>query len=349
LGQDQDTLIQRLGADFVKNPQAVGLSIGILNLGKTEFYNFGVTDKQTNRRPSPDTRYEIGSNTKTFVSTLLAYAVLEGKLKLEDDIRAYLPGQYPNLTYEGAAIHVIHLANLTSGLPNWLPNKPEIFQQPPLDSIPYRLLELHKGYTETDFYRDLHSVRLMAKPGSTPRHSNVAAQLLGFILERVHKQSIETLTAHYITTPLGMTRTAYLMKPNPATAKGYDGRGNPMPYILLPDTRASSGLSSTTADLIRYIRFQLSPTNNAASLTHQITVSTPDDAIGLNWHVDKTATGERQLWHTGGTFGFSSYLVLYPDRQLGIIMLANESDPLTQSRLVAVAERIAIYLGQVKK
>lgn len=347
-GQDQDTLIQRLGADFVESPQAAGLSIGVLNLGKAGFYNFGITDKETNRRPSAATRYEIGSNTKTFVSTLLAHAVLEGKLKLEDDIRTYLPEKYPNLTYGGEAIKVLHLANLTSGLPNWLPDKPQLFQQANPDSIPFLLLKQHRGYTKTNFYKDLHLVHLTAKPGSMPRHSNVAAQLLGFILETVYEQTLEVLTAHYITGPLGMTQTAYLMKPGTTMAKGYDAKGKPMPYMMLPDTRGSSGLSSTTADLIRYMRLQLGETNKAVSLTHQTTVSTPDDAIGLNWHIDKTAAGERQLWHTGGTFGFSSYLVLYPERQLGIVMLANESDPLTQNRLVVVAKQIAAYLGQAR-
>jgi D-alanyl-D-alanine-carboxypeptidase/D-alanyl-D-alanine-endopeptidase len=346
--QAQNTLIQRLGSDFVQSPQAAGLSIGVLNLGKAEFYNFGTTDKEANRRPSSATLYEIGSNTKTFVSTLLAHAVLEGKLKLEDDIRPYLPGQYPNLTYGGEAIRVLHLANLTSGLPNWLPDTPELFQQTNPDSIPYLLLKQHRGYTKTDFYKDLHSVRLTAKPGSMPRHSNVAAQLLGFILETVYEQRLEALTARYITSPLGMTQTAYLMKPGTAMAKGYDAKGNPMPYMMLPDTRGSSGLCSTTADLIRYMSLQLGETNKAVGLTHQTMVTTPDDAIGLNWHIDKTAAGERQLWHTGGTFGFSSYLVLYPERQLGIVMLANQSDSLTQNRLVVVAKQIAAYLEQVK-
>jgi CubicO group peptidase (beta-lactamase class C family) len=72
--------------------------------------------------PSQNTVYEIGSITKTFVSFYLANAVLEHKVSLDDDIRKYLKESYPNLEYNGAPIQLVHLANTTSLLPDWLPN-----------------------------------------------------------------------------------------------------------------------------------------------------------------------------------------------------------------------------------
>jgi D-alanyl-D-alanine-carboxypeptidase/D-alanyl-D-alanine-endopeptidase len=342
--QTQDSLIQRLGDEFMKAPEAVGLSVGVLHLGKADYYNFGIAQKGVNQPAASSTIYEIGSNTKTFVSTLLAYAVIEGKIKLDDDIRTYMPEQYPNLEYQGQAIKLLHLANLTSELPNWLPDKPEVFEKANPDSIPYLLLNLHKNYSQQDFYRDLHSVRLVAQPGSNPRHSNVAAQLVGFILESVYQQSLESLIKKYITEPLGMNHTGFFMDQPKLMAKGYSGKGKPMPYITMPDAQGSGGLSSTAEDMLNYIRFQLDESNKAVRLSHQTTVKTAQDAVGLNWHIDKTPSGDRQLWHTGGTFGFSSYIVLYPDRQLGIVLLANESDSSTQTKLVGLSKRIAKQL-----
>jgi CubicO group peptidase (beta-lactamase class C family) len=52
------------------------------------------------------------------VSTLLAQAVLEKKASLQDDIRKFLPGSYPNLQWNGAPIRLVNLANHTSGLPS---------------------------------------------------------------------------------------------------------------------------------------------------------------------------------------------------------------------------------------
>lgn len=40
-----DTLVKRLGENFIKNKEAVGLSIGVYNNGKNYFYNYGTTEK----------------------------------------------------------------------------------------------------------------------------------------------------------------------------------------------------------------------------------------------------------------------------------------------------------------
>ena len=117
-----DALIKRLGEDFMKDPASVGLSIGFFNNGESYFYNFGTTEKGKALPPSQNTVYEIGSITKTFTSLVLANAVSEGKVRLDDDIRKYLEGNYLNLEYEGKGITLAELVNGTSGLPNFLPS-----------------------------------------------------------------------------------------------------------------------------------------------------------------------------------------------------------------------------------
>lgn len=109
-----DTLVKRLGETFMKDKQAVGLSIGVYNNGANYFYNFGTTEKGKTQPPTQNTVYEIGSVTKAFVSLILANAVIEKKVKLDDDIRKYLDGVYPNLEYQKKPIKLVHLANTTS-------------------------------------------------------------------------------------------------------------------------------------------------------------------------------------------------------------------------------------------
>jgi hypothetical protein len=41
----QDTLARRLGADFMKAPEAVGLSIAVYHHNQVQYYNFGATQK----------------------------------------------------------------------------------------------------------------------------------------------------------------------------------------------------------------------------------------------------------------------------------------------------------------
>lgn len=344
-----DAAIQALGAEFLQSPQAVGLSVGLLHQDKATCYDFGQQDKATRSAATANTRYEIGSNSKTFTSTLLAYAVREGRLKLDDDIRRYLPEPYPNLEYEGQPIRVVHLANLTSELPNWLPDRPDALTGLKPEQIPGALLALHRGYSREDFYRDLHQVTLKAAPGSRPRHSNVAAQLLVRVLERAFDRPYADLLEKRILRPLGMQQTGF--DPTSAAAslaRGYDDQGKVMPYITdMRDLREAGGLISTSADMVRYLRLQLDKRDAAIALSHRATIVAEHDTVALNWHIDTDAHGRRMIWHTGGTFGFSSYVVLYPERRLGISLLANESDPQAQNRLVELANRIAKHLEPV--
>lgn len=329
--------------NFMHTLNAGGLSIGIVTAGKTASYHFGAPT--AGNVPSASTLYEIGSITKTFASTLLAHAVLAHKIRLDDDIRRYLPGQFPNLEYQGKPIRIVHLANLTSGLPNWLPDKPELFQDTPPDSIASALIRLHEHYSRSDFYNDLRQVHLTAMPGDHPRHSNVAAQLLGYILETVYHKPFPTLVAEYITRPLQMNQTSFAPVKSPDLAKGYNAKGIAMPYTDLKDLLPSGGLVSSTNDMLKFIRYQLNETNKAVALSHSITVRNKQGTVALNWHIDGAGTDQAQIWHTGGTFGFSSYLVLLPKQQAGVILMASECDPDTQNRLVKIAQEIIAHLG----
>lgn len=343
-----DGAIRSLGTAFVQEPQAMGLSISVLRAGKGTCYDFGKQDRTAQRPVTASTRYEIGSNSKTFTSTLLAYAVQEGRLKLDDDIRLYLPGNWPNLEYDGHPIRVVHLANLTSGLPNWLPDRPQLFASLQPAQIPQALLDLHRSYTREDFDRDLHDVRLSEVPGSSPRHSNVGAQLLVRVLEKAFAQPYAELLEARILRPLAMRDTGFDPSRPSALVPGHDDQGKVMPYVTdMRDLRDAGGLISSGADMLRYLQLQLDEGNPAIALSHRVTTSTPQDSVALNWHVDTDAAGHRTLWHTGGTFGFSSYVVLYPERGLAISLLANESDPQAQNRLVQLARRIAEHLDSV--
>ncbi|MFK3737796.1 serine hydrolase domain-containing protein [Massilia sp. TN1-12] len=120
-----DAAIAAPAAAFMADPRAVGLSIGVLHGGMRRTRHAGTVDGDRHRAPDDRTIYPIASLTKTFTATLLAQAQHDGKLRLEDDIRLYLDGDYPNLVYEGQPIQVRYLVSHLSGLPRLLPDRPE--------------------------------------------------------------------------------------------------------------------------------------------------------------------------------------------------------------------------------
>ncbi|MCP9750082.1 serine hydrolase [Ferruginibacter sp. HRS2-29] len=342
LTTELDSLVDRSISTFMKNPSRVGISIGIIIKGKSYLYNYGSAEKGKTELPTGNTVYELASITKTFGATLLAKAVMDKKVDLNDDIRKYLKGDYPDLNYNGTPVTLLNLANLTSGLPNWMPDK-DIFGKADPDSIPFILDSVHKRYSRADLYRDLHQVKLKVLPGTVARHCNTAAQLLGYIMEGVYNDSYENLLKIHFSSPLKMNNTILLKPGNlpKKMAKGYDGKGRIMPVIDWEDLRVAASVASSASDMLKYIAFQLDETNPVVKLSHQPTFGKLEEgAIALNWKVKKTTDGRRSISHTGGSLGFSSYLLLYPDSNSGIVLLANEADQGTQNELIAVADKI---------
>ncbi|MDT3409444.1 UNVERIFIED_CONTAM: CubicO group peptidase (beta-lactamase class C family) [Pseudacidovorax intermedius] len=124
-------------------------------------------------------------------------------------------------------------------------------------------------------------------------------------------------------------------------AKGYDEKGRMMPVIDWEDLRVAASIASSSSDMLKYMAFQLNEKNAVVNLSHQPTFGNIEDgAVALNWKVKKTASGRRSISHTGGSLGFSSYMILYPDLNSGIVLLSNEADQGTQNELILLADKI---------
>ncbi|QEC43890.1 serine hydrolase domain-containing protein [Pseudobacter ginsenosidimutans] len=337
-----DTLVMKLGETFMNDQQAVGLSIGVYNNGEVSFYNFGTIEKGKAIQPTQNTVYEIGSVTKAFVSLILANAVIEKKVNLNDDIRKYLHGHYPNLEYAKKPITVEQLANTTSGLPNWLPATPKEITNAPADSSAFLRDRIYGSYTEKDFYTALRKVELDTIPGFKTRHSNAAAQLLTYILEKVYATSIDNLVKKYVLEPNKMDNTSFLASASnsKSLAMGYDGKGNKMPYFTTQYMKGVGGLNSTTADLMKFIKLQLDKKDDAISLTQKRSFDAGYYSIGLSWLKYKHDNGKHQVWTDGGTYGFVSYIVFYPEINSGVVLLSNIADDSTPGKLGNIAYQL---------
>jgi D-alanyl-D-alanine-carboxypeptidase/D-alanyl-D-alanine-endopeptidase len=369
-GQDKqstlDSIIKKLGEKFITDKQAVGLSIGVYTNNKGYFYNFGSTQKDNIILPSQNTVYEIGSITKTFVSFILANAVLERKVSLDDDIRKYLKESYPNLEYNGAPIKLVHLANTTSLLPDWLPELPSEMKNLSVDSALVLKINHYHNLTSKDFFIALHSVKLDTIPGSKRYHSNAGAQLLAYILEGVYELPLEKLIKKYINTPYELKSTSFINSKNlKKTATGYTASGKKALYeSVMPYFKYAGGLGSTPHDMVNYIKLLLDTANQAVLLCLKKTVdidassgkvtnmrpdntATPDVySASLNWFKYQPSISSSQIWADGGTNGFNSYLVIYPYLKSGVILMANKSDEKIFRALPGIAYEISKVLDQ---
>jgi len=329
--------LQAAAQRLVSEGRTDGLSIAMIRCGQITFLPLGIADRRTRRPVTADTVFEIGSVSKSLTALLLAQAVVDGRARLEDDVRHYLPEPYPNLQWsDGTPITLGQLADTTSGLLDYLPD-PAPLAKLPADRQVFAASDLLRAYSNRDFLRDLHRVHLLARPGSASRHSNVAAQLLGVILARVFDQPLETALAGHIERPAGMGSGVATVRDGNA-AVGYDSRHRAMPAFTGESIMPAGGLRYNARDMARYLILQLQPNDRAVALSQRVRFSeTPDRQLALTW-VASTEGGLRKYRMSGGTFGSSSYVEFYPVLQYGVALMANRAAPDTQDELQAVAE-----------
>lgn len=340
--QNIDSIVNHAATTYLAGRPWVGLSVGVIRKDKFHLYYFGSTQKDKNSLPVTTSLYEIGSITKTFTSMLLAQAVVDEKVNLKDDIRKYLKGSYPNLEFNGKPVQLIHLANLTSGLPDNLPENMPPFQTKERESQLFELKKIHDGYTRSQFLQDLHTVKLSREPGLNPAHSNTAAQLLGFLLENIYGMSYADLLQKYVTGPLNMKHTFISV---PTSEKGFCVKGYNEKGILMPEIPKDAGsagvLKSSLADMMKYVNYHLKEKDKRVVLSHTLFWGNYENfGIGLNWYLKTNFDEKRRIWTSGGTFGFSSYSVLYPEADFAVVTLANQNGESAEYALSEIANTI---------
>jgi CubicO group peptidase (beta-lactamase class C family) len=334
-----DSLVDQSVLRYFQDSKAVGLSIGIVLKGTVHFYNYGETRADNKQLPNQHTIYEIGSTTKTFTGILLAQAVLDKKIELDEDIRHYLKGSYPNLSYNGTPIRIRDLTNHTSRITRIFPN---MWQRPAYDS----LNPLH-DYTRQLLYEGLHQMKMDTLPGKIYSYSNMAVALLGTILEDTYKQDYFTLVSKNMLLPLQMsdTRIDIQSLPPGRIAWPHNEQRQVVPMWDVPNVPAMGALRSSTADMVSYIGANNKEANPAITLSHRVTFGTEKEGMGLNWFIHSTPEGYQVLEHGGGTGGSRSSLECFPQLNSGFVILTNS----LANRNNLEKELAGILTTQVKK
>jgi CubicO group peptidase (beta-lactamase class C family) len=319
-----DSSVQKAVTTYMSNENVSGLSVGVFQNGNMFTYNFGETKKGNKQLPTNETIYEIGSITKTFTGIILANNVKEGKVNLNDDIRKYLDGDFPNLQFSDKPIQLLHLSNHTSRL----------ISQPLIVGTKKDPFDPAEVFSEKMLSDILHDIKIDTIPGTKIDYSNFAVCLLGHILEKVNNLTYEQLLEKYIFIPTKMTQSkiTFTSTDFKKYAQGYGVEGDTTSYWRNRLAEPAGGIRSTTKDMLLYINAQLEAKKESATwLSHQLTVGDNQRGKGLNWNISTTKKGYLVLSHAGGTDGFSSLCLIYPELKSGIILLTNNGNHDDQS------------------
>lgn len=310
-----DSVVDKLVKTYMEDTRNCGLSIGIVENDKFIFYNYGETKKGNNQLPTNKTIYEIGSVTKTFCGRLLAIAIQENKISLEDDIRKYLGNEFLKLEYNGNPILVKHLANHSSGLPR----APEDL----FTKEGFEVKNPYKNYTNKDLLSYLKTVVLTKNPGEVCEYSNLGMGLLGYILETVYKKSFSELVKEKVTNVIGMKETGITNTMLDKVVMGYNDKGTQTPNWEFASLQAAGAICSNIEEMLLYLKENLKETElNKLLFTPTFTNG---NKLSLAWHFLKRKTDAELIWHNGGTGGFASFVGLIKEKNIGFVVLTNSS------------------------
>lgn len=335
-----DKTVDREGRAYLSETCHVGLSIVARSGAQVRFYDYGSIVRGDTIKPTPDSVYELASVTKTFTGALAAKALVEHKMTLDEDFRAYLPGDYPNLVRNGKPITLRTLATHTSGLQRDLPDSEGLMGKPDYDHIGYELAALDQGFTKSKTLAALHGVTLRSAPGTTFLYSNLGIRVISYGLEHQYHSGFADLLQRAILRPLGMHDTGF----DPTAAMmarlvtPYSRYGHVQPYHDA-SAGAAYGLYSTPRDMSRYLGWQLNEHDPVVARAHMLIRGTPDDGQALIWNVAKS-DAQRLLWHGGGSFGMTSQMVLYPDTLDGYVLLANDACAGSEGELKGIGMKL---------
>lgn len=291
-------------------PDAPGCAVAVSQNGKVIVSKaYGSADLERDVPIGPNTVFDAASVSKQFVAAAVLILVEDGKLSLTGDIRKYVP-QLPDY---GHKITLDHLMTHTSGIREWTGIMP---LTPGLEDA-LTLVLRQRGLNFT--------------PGDEFSYSNSGFVLLKEIVARVSGMSFDDFTRKRLFEPLGMKNTAYrtdLRDIVKNRALAYDkGRNGWKVAIKFDNERGGQGgLLSTPGDLLIW-NDALTNSRLGAFVTeklHEQAKLNNGRKIGYaRALIVETYRGAKEIWHSGGAGGYSTFLGRYPEQGLSIAVQCN--------------------------
>ncbi|MCF6318226.1 MAG: beta-lactamase family protein [Proteobacteria bacterium] len=303
---------QKIISHSKKFPNGSQLSIAIINNGSTQYLGLKRDNNNLIEVDNHNKVFEIGSITKVFTSTLLAHFVNDKQIKLDDAIAQFLGFSFSN----NEKITFKELASHHSGLPRLPTNfkRSKISMDNPYKNYGAKKLEV---YLKND-------LELSKK---NYNYSNLGTGLLAHTLSKISHKSYEELLKQYIFKPLKMKNsTTNRMLVNSQLIKGLNAQGEITSNWDLNALAGAGAILSTVEDLAKFAIAQFDTNNKVYAMTRAKTFAANSGMdVGLGWHLIKQGSGKYLYWHTGGTGGYSSSMIVDTENKKSVIILSNVS------------------------
>ncbi|NNU16895.1 beta-lactamase family protein [Parvularcula sp. ZS-1/3] len=283
----------------------------------------GIADPDSGAAVSMDTVFHVASLSKQITGAALAFAILDGKVSLDDPVAKHIP----EAAHYGEALEVGHLLYFTSGLS-------EAYDLPREGGQPW---STHFHFSVDDAIEASLSVEeLQFAPGTEWRYNNINFQLIAEIVERAYEKPFSAVVRERVFEPLGMSaslihddvttvipnrangiapRTAGFIGALKSTGLTVHKEGGPILIRRNAPHYGGSGVMTSMRDWMLW-QEEILTRDAFGEAFWDLMVSTrtyehpkDNDAFGL---VHGDANGEPILWFAGSDIDASSYHLVAP-------------------------------------
>lgn len=323
--QKSDPKIEK-GRELIKNTMKehnmVGLAITIIKDGKTVWSEgFGYANLESETKVDPEkTMFRVGSISKPITSTAIALLYESGQVRLNDNVREYVP-YFPEKQYP---FTVKQLAGHMAGIRHYNYSKPGEYDN-------------KKRYTSvkeslTVFQDD----SLIYKPGDQFRYSSFGFNLLSAVVEGASNQNYLNFLQKELFDPVGMNHTSAdftdsvivgrtgFYEFDSASMKIINGE-----FVDNSYKWAGGGFLSSSMDLARFgwafHNNEVVSDSVKQLFTSQTQLNNGEmNHYALGWtDVGTDEFGNRSYGHGGGAVGGGALLRIYLDHDLVIAITRN--------------------------
>ncbi len=337
-----------LGTDLFLQSGSTGLVLVVVRDNQGFFHGYGETAPGSHQPPTQDSLLRLCSLTKIFTTDVLTKLVADKTVRLDDTLQHYAR-PHTIVPQRGRPITLLDLATHTSGLPREL-------GQTPAD-LPH--------FTFPDYrtrWRWLPNQRLRSTPGTAALYSNVAFDFLSDALESAAHKQYAALLAERTLNPLHMAHTTFF--PNAEQcSRLLESAHDERPCSITEATAGSSGLYSTAADMIIWLKYLLGsngPGLPAHDTAAQAVYLRPSDlvrqrgldhageptGVGLGWiHILPTDSPSHIVEKTGGGAGFETYIAINHARRTAIFVAATDGPFDTHLNLFNAANKLLLAVA----
>lgn len=297
-------------AETLRTQHVPALTVAIARAGRVVYSRaFGSADLENAVAATPDTRMRTGSIAKSITAVAAMTLVEAGRLDLDAPVQTYCPPfppkQWPITTRE--------LLGHTSGIRHYRGDE--------IDNT------RHYRFT-ADGLAIFAADPLLFVPGTGYQYSTYGYTVVGCVVEGSARERFQDYVAEHVLKPADMPHTVVddVYEIVPHRARGYemmDGEVKNAPLMDSSYKIAGGGYVSTALDLVHFGTALLDGRLLKPATLAQMWVASPASGKSSYGYGFEVRDGGRVVLHTGGQPGCSTILVIMPQSQLVIAVLAN--------------------------